>query len=325
MSAGILVLVEHVKGAVSEITYEMLGAARKSAGALGGQVHAVLIGKDVAALAANLGAANSVQLVEGASLAQPAPEVVLTVLKQLMASKQASLVLLGGTNMSFGLGARLATRTSLPFVNFCKGARVDHGALVLTSALFGGKILSDVRLPDNKGIVSIYPGSFPADAGKSSRAPTVEKVPVPAVASKVTFRKLIEPAPGDVDITKMDTLVSVGRGIQNADNIPLAEELAKTLGGAVSASRPVVDQGWLPLTRQVGKSGMSVSPKLYLALGISGAPEHWEGMKGAQCVVAINTDPKAPIFDFAHYGANVDCLDIIELLKEAIAKKKAAK
>jgi len=233
--------------------------------------------------------------------------------------------MLGGTNVTFGLGARLAARTSMPFVNFCKGARVDNGALVLTSALLGGKMLTDVRPPNGKAIVSVYPGSFPPDAGKSQRAPPVDPVAMPALESKVVFRKLIEPQAGDIDITKMDVLVSVGRGIQNADNIPLAEELAQALGGAVSASRPVVDQGWLPMTRQVGKSGMNVSPKLYLALGISGAPEHWEGMKGAQCVVAVNTDPKAPIFDFATYGAVVDCLDLIEPLKAAIESKKAAK
>jgi electron transfer flavoprotein alpha subunit len=320
---NILVLAEHLKGAMPEITYEMLGAARKLADALGAQVHAVVVGKGVSALAPQLGAANSVFVVEDSQSDPPAAELVLAVLQQLMERKPGAMVLLGGTNVSFGLGSRLSARTKLPFVNFCKGARVENGALVLTSAVFGGKILSDVRLPNSAGIVSIYPGSFPPEAGKSTRTPPIESMAAPAAPSKAVFRRLIEPAGGDVDITKKDVLVSVGRGIQNADNIPLAEELAQALGGAVSSSRPVVDQGWLPLTRQVGKSGMSVKPKLYLALGISGAPEHWEGMKGAQCVIAINTDPKAPIFDFATYGANVDCLDLIEPLKEAVLKKKA--
>jgi len=323
--SAILVLVEHLKGAMPEVTFEMLGAARKLGDALQAQVHAVAVGKGVSAFASQLGVADNVIVVEDASLEPPSAELVLAVLKQQMEQKQASRVLLGGTNVSFGLGARLSARTGVPFINFCKGARVEGGAVVLTSAVFGGKILSDVRLADSQGIVSVYPGSFPPDAGKSPRTPPVEKMAAPAVDCKVTFRRLIEPEAGDIDITKQDVLVSCGRGIQNADNIPLAEELATVLGGAVSASRPVVDQGWLPLTRQVGKSGMNVSPKLYLALGISGAPEHWEGMKGAQLVVAVNTDPKAPIFDFAHYGATVDCLDILEPLKEAIAKKKAAK
>jgi electron transfer flavoprotein alpha subunit len=325
MSAAILVLVEHLKGAGADITFEMLGAARKLAGSLGGPVHAVLVGKDVSALAARLGAADSVLVADDPSLEQPSAEVVLALLKQFMEQKQASLVLLGGTNVSFGLGARLSARTKLPFVNFCKGARVEDSAIVLTSQLFGGKILSDVKLADGKGIISVMPGAFPADAGKSDRAPTVEKVVLPAVEAKVAFKRFVEPAGGDVDITKQEVLVSVGRGIQNAANVSLAEDLAKALGGAVSASRPVVDQGWMPLTRQVGKSGMTVKPKLYLALGISGAPEHLEGMKDAPLIIAVNTDPKAPIFDFAHYGANVDCLELIEPLTAAVQTKKAGK
>jgi len=138
---------------------------------------------------------------------------------------------------------------------------------------------------------------------------------------------MLEPPPGDVDITKARVLVAVGRGIQNAENLQLANELGEVLGGAVCASRPVVDQGWLPLTRQVGKSGMTVQPKLYLALGISGAPEHVEGMKRSEMILAVNTDPKAPIFDIAHYGVVADALDLAPLLVEEIrqqALKKAS-
>jgi electron transfer flavoprotein alpha subunit len=322
MSAAILVLVEHLKGALADITFEMLGVGRKVAAAQGGQVHAVLLGKDVAALAARLGAADSVLLADEPGLEQPSAEVIVPLLQQLMAQKQAALVLMGGTNACFGLGGQLSARVKMPFVNFCTGARVEGGSLVLTSQLFGGKILSDVKLADGKGIISIYPGAFPAEAGRSDRTPPVEKLAVPPGSPKVVFKRYIEPDTGDVDITKVDALVSVGRGIQNAANISLAEDLAKALGGAVCASRPVIDQGWLPLSRQVGKSGMSVAPKFYLALGISGAPEHCEGMKGAQLIVAINTDPKAPIFDLAHYGANADCLEIMERLKAAVEKKK---
>ena len=130
------------------------------------------------------------------------------------------------------------------------------------------------------------------------------------------------PEAGDIDITQQDILVAVGRGIQQQDNVELAEELAQALGGAVCASRPVVDQGWLPATRQVGKSGMTVKPKLYLALGISGAPEHQEGMKGADLIVAVNTDAKAPIFDFAHFGAEVDALDLLPALVAEISSRK---
>jgi len=150
----------------------------------------------------------------------------------------------------------------------------------------------------------------------------VEEPAVSLPPAKVTFKKFIEPKSGDVDITKQDVLVSVGRGIQSQDNIALAEELADALGGAVCGSRPVIDQGWLSLTRQVGKSGMIVKPKAYLALGISGAPEHWEGMQNSALIIAVNTDAKAPIFDGAHYGVVADLLDIMPALTEKIKAKK---
>ncbi|MBI4786388.1 MAG: electron transfer flavoprotein subunit alpha/FixB family protein, partial [Chloroflexi bacterium] len=132
------------------------------------------------------------------------------------------------------------------------------------------------------------------------------------------FKQLIEPEAADVDITKQDILVSVGRGIQSADNLELVEELANALGGAVSASRPIVDNGWLPKARQVGKSGSTVKPKLYFAVGISGAPEHLEGMRDAPLIIAINSDPNAPIFDVAHYGIAADLFDVVPALTEKI-------
>jgi len=322
MSAAILILVEHLKGTMADITFEMLGVGRKIAAAQGGQVHAVLLGKDVTTLAARLGAADSVLLADEPGLEQPSAEVIVPLLRQLMTQKQAGLVLMGGTNACFGLGGQLSARAKTPFVNFCKGARVEGDALVLTSQLFGGKILSDVKLPDGRGIVSVYPGAFPAEAGRSDKAPPVEKVPVPPGSSKVVFKRYLEPDTSDVDITKQSVLVAVGRGIQSRDNVQLAEELAQSLGGAVCASRPVIDQGWLPLSRQVGKSGMTVKPRLYLAFGISGAPEHWDGMQNSECIISVNTDPKAPIFDGSHYGVVGDAVELLPLLTEKIKAKK---
>jgi len=142
---------------------------------------------------------------------------------------------------------------------------------------------------------------------------------------RTVFRKWIEPPPGDVDITKVSVLVSVGRGIKSAENVAQAQELADLLGGAVSGSRPVIDQGWLPKTRQVGKSGMTVKSKLYLALGISGAPEHVEGMKGAELIVAINTDPRAPIFSVAHYGAVANLFDVLTPLTKEIKARQGSR
>ena len=135
---------------------------------------------------------------------------------------------------------------------------------------------------------------------------------------RVTLAQYVEPEAGDVDISKAPILISVGRGVQTEDNIELVEELAEALGGAVCSSRPVVDQGWLPTSRMVGKSGQTVKPKLYLAMGISGAPEHVEAITDSELIVAINTDPAAPIFDVAQYGAEVDMLDLLETLIEQI-------
>ena len=322
MANAILVLAEQLRGEISDITFEMLGAGRALASASGAPLYAVLLGSEAAPLAAKLGAADKVLVVDNPQLNLAPADTVAAALKALMGQTQAGLVLLGCTNVSLGIGSILAARAGLPMVNFCRAAKADGGAVVCTSQLFGGKILSDVRLADGGGVVCIYPGAFSPDAGKSDKAATVEKVDVPVEAPKVTFKQYLEPETGDVDITKQNVLVGVGRGIQTQDNVQLAEDLAQSLGGAVCASRPVIDQGWLPLSRQVGKSGMNVKPRVYFAFGISGAPEHWEGMQNSQCIIAVNTDPKAPIFDGAHYGVVGDVLEVIPALTEKIKARK---
>jgi electron transfer flavoprotein alpha subunit len=322
MANGVLILAEHLRGELSDITYEMLGAGRKLADALGSPLHAVLIGRGVGALAPKLGLADKVFVIEKPDLEVPPAKLVAGAVHHLMQKAQDGLVLVAGTNLSMGVGTALGERAGVPFVNFGREMKAADGGVVVTSQLFGGKILSDVRLADARGVVCVYPGSSPADAGKSDKAAVVETLDVPVEAPDVAFKRFIEPEAGDVDITKQDALIAIGRGIQTQDNIELAQELADVLGGAVCGSRPVVDQGWLPLTRQVGKSGMTVKPRLYMAFGISGAPEHWEGMQNSKLIVAVNTDANAPIFDFAHYGV---CGDLLEILPALVEKIKARK
>jgi electron transfer flavoprotein alpha subunit len=178
-------------------------------------------------------------------------------------------------------------------------------------------------LEGESGIVSVLAGSFPIEAGRKQGAPGVAEVetlaaPAGIENSRLRFAGLIEPEGGDVDITQHEILVAVGRGIQSEENIALAEELAKKLGGAVCSSRPIVDNKWLPKTRQVGKSGLKVKPKIYVMLGISGAPEHMEGMKDAELIIAINTDESAPIFEHAHYGTTEDLFDVVPALTEKL-------
>jgi len=327
MAGNIWVLTEQWRGEVSEITYEVLALGSEVAAALGVKLEAVLLGHKVKSLVARLGKADAVLYVDHAALAEPTAEAQSAALAQLIKEKQPRSVLIPLTNVTLGVGTLIAAQLELPGVNFCKDLRVVDGRLQAHCVLYGGKmevLVTGLREP---AILGISPGTRPAEKGQEAGTPVIEEVAValPEVPS-VRFKKYIEPEAGGVDITKQDVLVAVGRGIQTQDNVALAEELAEALGGAVCGSRPVIDQGWLPLSRQVGKSGAIVKPKLYLAAGISGAPEHVEGMKNAALIIAINMDPDAPIFNLAHYGIAGDALEILPALTEEVrrtSKKKA--
>jgi len=171
-------------------------------------------------------------------------------------------------------------------------------------------------------VALVVPGCFDEEAGKSGgRGEIVPLRPPGALESRrVEFVSAAAPDPNELDLTKFDRIVCVGRGIGGADKIPVAAELAAVLGAEIAGSRPVIDSGWLPKARQVGKSGTKVKPKLYIAAGVSGAPEHLEGMKGAECIIAVNSDPKAPIFDVAHYGTNCDLFELLPALTQQLRK-----
>lgn len=322
MAKEIIVVVEILQGKVSDITYEMLGIGRKLADALQKSLIACVAGTDGSTLAKNLGVADKVLLVEDPAFAVPTSEAIASLLVGIIKQREPALVLIGGTNIGTGVGIMLSLRTGLPHINFSKDIQLENGKIVVTSQLFGGKIFAEIEVPAGDAILSVVPGAFPIEAGKSTRTPEIEKSTVPAGELKVVFKQFIEPETGDVDITKQDVLVSIGRGIENDSNLELADELAKLLGGAVCGSRPAIDQGWLPLSRQVGKSGMMVKPKLYMALGISGAPEHVEGMKNSGLIISINKDPNAPIFGISHYGVCADLLDVVPAFIDEIKARK---
>ena len=323
MSNDIFILAEHLHGKLADITYEMTGRASQLAAAFGGKAIAVLLGNGAKPLAESIGA-DSVVYVDDPALAEFNPEAYSRVLAALIKEYAPRVVMMGNTSVGMDLGAGLSVMTGLPLVAYVNGLAADGGTLVAISQIYGGKIQAEA-VPDGEAcIVACLAGAFPAAAGRVgaglASAPPVEQIasPVPLGDLKVKFVKLIQPEGGDVDITQQPILVSVGRGIGGPENIELAQELADALGCAVSASRPITDAGWLPKSRQVGKSGLSVKPKIYLAFGISGAPEHLEGMRGAETIIAVNTDPKAPIFDVAHYGATCDLLDLLPELTEKV-------
>jgi electron transfer flavoprotein alpha subunit len=181
------------------------------------------------------------------------------------------------------------------------------------------------HLPAPTVFVTMAPGGYRPDEGRSDRPPAISQLVAPEFKQpRLLLKQYIEPDIGDVDISKENILVAVGRGIQNEDNLQLAQELADAIGAVVCSSRPVVDQGWLPASRLVGKSGRRVKPKLYLALGISGAPEHVEAIGDAEAIIAINTDPNAPIFNLATYGAVVDLFDLVPVLTEKLGQVRQA-
>ncbi len=324
MANKILVIAEHIKGEITEITYEMLGAGRKVADALNAQLNAVVFGENTAKLGTTLGCADVVLSIENPQLEMPSADTAAVVIKNIIKQNEISLVLVGGTNVSQGIGAELSALTNLPFVNFCTNIKCENDKITFTSQLFGGKIHSEVNFTDNMGIVSIYPGSFTAEAGQNGNVPAVENSDIPFEEPKIKFKGFIEAEESDVDITNQNVLVAVGRGFQSEDDIEIATELADALNGAVCGSRPVIDQDWLPLNRQVGKSGMIVKPRLYFAAGISGAPEHVEGMQNSDLIISVNTDPEAPIFNFSHYGICQDLNDIIPPLIKEIKSRKGA-
>ena len=322
MSNDVLILAEHLNNKVSDISFEMIGKAKELAGKFGGKAIAILMGSGVKSLAESLGA-DSVLYVDDPALAQFNPEAYSRALAAVIKDRAPRMVMIGNTSMGMDVGAWLSVSTGLPLIAYVNGLAVEGSTLVATSQIYGGKIQAEAILNSESCLVSCLAGAFPVGAGLAPAlvpAQSVEQIasPVPLNDLKVKFIKLIEPEKGDVDITQQPILVSIGRGIGGQENIELAQELANALGCAVSSSRPITDAGWLPKTRQVGKSGLTVKPKLYLALGISGAPEHLEGMRGAELIIAVNTDDKAPIFDVAHYGATCDMLDLLPALTEKI-------
>lgn len=322
MCGEVCVVVETLRGQVTDLTFTMLAAGRRLADGLRTKVAALVIGRGVQKLAAELGAADRVVCAEHTGLAEFNPEAYLCVLTVMLEQHKPRLVLLGHTAMGTDLACGLAQRLHWPVITSCRTFALSDGNVQYSAPTCGGKLIATGPVPEPTCLTTVMPGGYKPDEGRVSLTPRVEALAAPAGLDQVRthFKQYIEPPTTDVDIAKEAILVSVGRGIQNQDNIAAAERLAQALGGVVSGSRPVVDQGWLPTTRLVGKSGKQVKPKLYLAIGISGAPEHLEGVPEAELMLAINTDAKAPIFDVAQFGTTCNALELMPILAEKLKK-----
>ncbi len=317
----IIVLAEHRKGELRDVTWEMLSKGRQLAESAGADLGVVLLGKGVNHLAEALKSkANKIFLFEDERLEFYNSETYEKVLTQLITERKPFLTLIGHTATGMDFAPSLAAHLKMPLATDCIGIDLQGETFSLTRQLYGGKANAAVSFV-KKGsyMVTVRPGAFPV-VEKDPLPGEIVPLPLPLTDEGLAkrFLQYVEAAAGEVDITQADILVAVGRGIKEAENIPMVKELADAIGGALACSRPVVDKKWLPKGCQVGTSGKTVKPKVYIAIGISGAFQHIAGMKGAGTVIAINKDPKAPIFSVAQYGIVADLFKIVPVLKDKI-------
>jgi len=324
----VFVLAEHRQGQIRDVTLEMLSKAKELAQKTNSEPTAVLFGKDVKHHAKTLSDyANKVLLVEDAKLENFNSEAYQKVLSTLINEHKPLLTLIGHTSYGGELAPSIAVQLGLPLATDCIDLAFENETLTVTRQMYGGKVNVKATLHKAESYVAtVRQATFPV---KKEAPVTGQIIEVTSpLSEEITRKRFIEyvlPPPGGVDITAAEVLVGIGRGIKDVSNIPTVEELAKTLGASLACSRPIVDKGWLPNDRQVGSSGKTVKPKLYLALGISGAFQHVLGMKSSDLIIAINKDSKAPIFGVADYGVVDDLFKIVSPLTNKIQELKAQK
>ncbi|MGZ5420538.1 MAG: electron transfer flavoprotein subunit alpha/FixB family protein [Solirubrobacterales bacterium] len=301
----------------SPVNARLLAFARPLAGASGGSLVALVAGGEPGG-EDGLAAADVVLEVSHPALSPYLPEAHQAVLAAAIEERAPDLVVLENTTAGYDLGAAAAAAADLPFVSYCVELAREDGHAQSVSSIYGGQLQATARtrLPAVFAVNTAALHEEPQATGRGERAQLAP--PAELDSLRTSFIEPVEPPDEGVDLSNAERIVCVGRGIGGADGIPVAEELAEALGAELGASRPVIDSGWLPKVRQVGKSGAHVTPKLYLSLGVSGAPEHVEGMQGAELIVAVNTDPGAAIFHVADYGLVADLFDVAEELTDLI-------
>jgi electron transfer flavoprotein alpha subunit len=323
----ILLITEQREAKWSKVSFETLTAAQQIAKQTGGSLSAVAIGHSIASLADELAAfeLEEVLLVENALLEKYTPDAFTVALRQVVESTKPNLVLFPHTYQVRDFAPKLAASMGKGMIGDCIAYRYENSKLVFVRQMFQGRTVADVVFTgEAPWIASFQAGAFRADlaakrpSGKAPVKPVAVEIRPEQVRTKPL--ELFREAKQAVDLTQAPILVSIGRGIKAPENIAMAEKLAHALGGEICASRPICDEGWLPMERQIGSSGQTVAPKLYLALGISGAIQHVVGMKGSRTIAAINKDQNAPIFEVADYGIVGDLFEIVPALIAELEK-----
>jgi len=329
MPDTILVVVEQREGKLNRVSWETLTAGQSIAAETGWTLEAAVVGNSVSSFAGEIAAkkVTKVYAVESPKLEPYTPDGFAAALKQFLESRQPKLVLMPHTYQVRDFVPKVATAMGRTAVSDCVGYKKDGSKLLFTRQMFQGKLAADVSFAcDAPWFVTLQNGAFRGDkveAGASAAPVETVKVVIADGVIRNKPQEVFKEAKQAVDLTQAEIIVSVGRGIKEQKNIELAKELAEALGGELAASRPICDSGWLPMDRQIGSSGQTVAPKLYLALGISGAIQHIVGMKGSRTIIAINKDSEAPIFEIADYAVVGNLFDIVPPLIEEVKKAKA--
>ncbi len=324
MSQNVLVFVEVRQGSIKKPSLEALGAARTLASAGGGEVIALCIGEEVSSVLAAQGA-DTVLVAKHDLLASYTPDGYALVLAQAAQKVQAGIVLASATAMGRDFVPRAAAKLKVGLAQDCTEVRFAGGQLECLRPVYAGKALSRVRLLKSPGFATLRPNVFaalPPDAGRAVRMEPF----TPEISSdqvKVRATGTLTSGGQKIELTEANIIVSGGRGIKGPEHFPMIQALADAFGGAMGASRAAVDAGWIDHQYQVGQTGKTVSPTLYVACGISGAIQHLAGMSSSKCIVAINKDPEAPIFKIADYGIVGDVFQVVPALTEAVKKLKS--
>jgi electron transfer flavoprotein alpha subunit len=322
--SGILVVLEQSQSKLHKMALEALAAGQQFAAELGLPVFAAVLGKDVEAAAQTLAnyKLDKIHVLQHELLKDYTPDGYTAALRQLIEAHQPAFVVFPHTYQVRDFAPKLAVSMSRVLVSDVVGHRVDNGALVAVRQLFQGKMNADVRLEGaGPHFLSVQAGAFRADRLEAGSAPVTTMTPdLKPEQIRTRPLELFRESARAVDLGAAEIIVSVGRGIKEAENIGVVQKLAEALGAELAASRPICDNGWLPMERQVGSSGQTVAPKMYIAVGISGAIQHLVGMKGSKTIVAINKDPEAPIFEVADYGIVGDLFQVVPALIEELKK-----
>ena len=325
MSEGTLVFIEHRNGALNKTSLEAIAAAQSLGSQLQQPISAVLLGTDLSALAQEIAGYDLARVVTATNdkLADYTPDGYTDAMERVVRQLDPQLVVMPHTYLVRDFAPKLAARFGKSLISDCIRAQVTGGAVTFTRRIFLGKLDADVVSDGEPPVFATFQsGAYrPDQAAKGSGTP-IESIEVEVGEIRMTPETPFQEVKQAVDLSKADIIVAVGRGIKSKDNLALAEKLAEALGGDLAASRPICDAEWLPIDRQIGSSGQTVAPKLYVALGISGAIQHLVGMKNSGTIVAINKDPEAPIFDIADYGIVGDLFEAVPVLTEEVKKIK---